>query len=174
MEDLRFPVGKYEPQPYSLEQRDEWLKEIKNLPANLENSILNLDVAQLETPYRPEGWTVKEVVNHVADSHMNALIRFKLALTEDNPAIKPYKQDQWVKLDDVKELPINYSITLLHAVHAKWYALIRHFGETEWDRTLYHPEQHRELTLWHMLGLYAWHSRHHVAHITSLRNRMNW
>ena len=174
MEDLSFPIGKYLPQPFSEEELKERLIAILFLPNQLENSILNLDEHQIETPYRPGGWTVKQLVHHVADSHMNAFIRFKLGLTEENPTIKPYKQDAWANLNDSKIVPTNVSITLLHALHARWGALLSGVASVELERTVFHPEQNKEITLWHLLGTYAWHSKHHVAHITALRERMKW
>ena len=174
MEDLRYPIGKYVAQPFSEKLREEWLIDIKNLPQHMENAVLNLDEAQLNTPYREGGWTVKEVVHHVADSHMNSLIRFKLGLTEDNPTIKPYDEAAWAKLPDTQNLPINVSLTLLHALHIRLYEVLKNISREELDRTLYHPEHKKQFTLWEFIGLYAWHSRHHVAHITSLRERMKW
>jgi uncharacterized damage-inducible protein DinB len=173
-DDLRFPTGKYVPQPFSDQQKEEWLNDIKLLPQLLENAILNLDEAQLHTPYREGGWTVHQLVHHVADSHMNAYIRFKLGITEDNPTIKPYNQDLWAELNDVKKLPVNISITLLYALHTRWHATINDLSVTDWQRTVFHPEKKKELTLWHFLGLYAWHGKHHVAHITALRERNKW
>ena len=173
--DFRYPIGNYEPRPFSIEQKIEWLADIKFLPVILENAILNLDEAQLKTPYRDGGWTVHQLVHHVADSHMNAYIRFKLALTEDNPVIKPYEEKLWAELHDVEKLPVNISITLLHALHARWFEALKYVTDDEWNnRTVFHPEHKKEMTLWYLLGMYAWHSRHHVAHITSLRKRMNW
>ena len=174
MDDLRYPIGKYAPQPFSAEQLSKWIIDIRYLPNHLENAVLNLDEHQLETPYRPEGWTVKQLVHHVADSHMNAYIRFKLGLTEINPVIKPYDEAEWAKLNDTKNLPINISITLLFALHARWVEVLENIKEEEWNRTVFHPEQNKEITLWHLLGMYAWHSLHHTAHITALRQRMNW
>ncbi|MEO6549900.1 MAG: YfiT family bacillithiol transferase [Ferruginibacter sp.] len=174
MEDLRYPIGKYVPQPFSDNQLKEWLTDIKHLPQHLENAILNLDESQLNTQYRPEGWTVKQLVHHVADSHMNAYIRFKLGLTEDTPAIKPYDEAAWALLSDTQNLPINISLTILHALHIRWIEILKAISEEDWKRTVYHPEQKQEITLWHLLGSYAWHGRHHVAHITSLRSRMEW
>ena len=174
MEDLRYPIGKYEPQPFSARQREEWITDIKYLPNHIENSVLNLDEHQLETPYRPEGWTVQQLVHHVADSHINAYIRFKLGLTEDRPVIKTYNEAAWANLSDTRNLPINVSITLLFALHARWVEVLTTIKEEEWNRTLFHPEQKKEITLWHLLGMYAWHSRHHTSHITTLRQRMNW
>ena len=134
----------------------------------------NLDEAQLQTPYRPDGWTSQQVVHHVADSHMNAFIRFKLGLTEDNPSIKPYDEVMWAELSDTKIVPINVSLTLLHALHTRWVAVLENIKEEEWSRTLFHPEHKREMSLWYVIGLYAWHGKHHTAHITSLRERNGW
>jgi DinB superfamily len=172
--DEKYPIGKYEPQPFSGKQKEQWLNDIKFLPQILENSILDLDEAQLQTPYRDGGWTVHQLVHHIADSHMNAYIRFKLGLTEDNPTIKTYEEKLWAELDDVKKLPVNISLTLLHALHARWYEAIKNLSDDQWNRTVFHPDQKKDLTLWHFLGLYAWHSKHHVAHITNLRERKKW
>jgi DinB superfamily len=172
--DPRYPIGKYEPQPYSTAQRDEWLLDIQYLPQSLENALLNLDAHQLATPYRDGGWTVQQLVHHVADSHMNAYIRFKWGMTEDNPTIKAYNEKLWAETNDVKDLPVNLSITLLHALHARWHHYLGGLTETDFQRTIVHPESNRSMTLWFLLGMYAWHSRHHTAHITALRDRMNW
>ena len=174
MEDIRYPIGKYIVQPFSDKQWQEWLNDIKFLPQHLENAILNLDEAQLATPYREGGWTVKQLVHHVADSHMNAYIRFKLALTENNPVIKPYDEAAWAEMSDTKNLPINISLTILHAVHSRWNEVLKNMSREELDRTLFHPEHKKEMTLWYLLGMYAWHSKHHVAHVTALRERMRW
>ncbi len=174
MEELRYPVGKYQPQPFSEKQLQEWITDIKFLPQHLENAILNLDNKQLDEPYRPDGWTVKQVVHHVADSHMNAYIRFKLGLTEDNPTIKPYDEVAWANLSDTQNLPINVSLTLLHSLHLRWVEVLKNITTPEWSRPVFHPEQKKELTLWMLLGSYAWHGRHHTAHITSLRERKKW
>ena len=174
MENPSFPIGKYEAQPFSDKQLQEWIIDIKNLPQHLENAVLNLSEAQLDTPYREGGWKVNQLIHHVADSHMNAFIRFKLGLTEDNPTIKPYDQDEWVKLKDVTNVPINISLTLLHALHARWTELLKNVQPNEWERTVVHPEHGRQMTLWFLLGMYAWHSRHHTAHITLLREKMKW
>lgn len=174
MEDLRYPIGKYEPQPFSAKQLEEWLIDIKFLPQHLENAVLNLDEQQLNTAYRPEGWTVKQVVHHVADSHMNAYIRFKLGLTEYNPTIKPYDEVAWANMKDTAVIPINISLTLLHALHTRWMEVLKDIKEEEWERTVVHPEHGKQMTLWYLLGMYAWHGRHHTAHVTSLRERMGW
>ncbi len=173
-DDLRYPIGQYITQPFSEKLLGEWLTDIKNLPQHLENAILNLDEAQLNTTYREGGWTLKQVVHHVADSHMNAYMRFKLGLTEDNPAIKPYDEAAWAEMDDTKNLPINISLTLLHALHSRWHEVLKNMSAADFDKTVFHPEHNKEMTLWYLLGMYSWHSRHHVAHITSLRERMKW
>ncbi len=174
MNDLRYPIGKYEPQPFAESIKKKWLQDLQFLPSSLESAIHNLDEAQLQTPYREGGWTVHQLVHHVADSHMNAYIRFKLGLTEENPAIRPYEEKQWAELNDVKQLPVNISITLLFALHERWVAAIKDLTDEEWQRTVFHPEHKKEMTLWFLLGMYAWHSRHHVQHILSLRERMQW
>ena len=178
--DLRFPIGKVADQPYAGEAeysariKEVYLREIQTLPQFLEYSIVNLDADQLNTPYRPGGWTVQQVVHHVPDSHMNAYIRCKLALTEDNPTIKTYDEAAWAELSDTRNVPINVSLTLLHALHIRWYDLLNNLQEEDWKRTVFHPEHKKNLSLWYMLKMYAWHGKHHVAHITSLRNRMGW
>lgn len=172
--DLQYPLGKYIAQPFSEKLFGEWLIDIKHLPQHLENAILNLDEAQLNTPYRDGGWTLKQVVHHVADSHMNAYIRFKLRLTEDSLVIKPYNEKAWAEMRDTGNLPVNISLTLLHALHLRWHEVLRNMSREDLDKIVYHPEHKKEMTLWYLLGSYAWHGRHHTAHITSLRERMNW
>jgi len=172
--DQRYPIGKYEPQPFSHEQKEKWLMDIKFLPDELEMAVQNLDEHQLNTPYREDGWTLQQLVHHVADSHMNAYIRFKLGLTENHPTIKPYEEKEWALLADNETVPINVSLTLLHALHQRWYAAIRDLTESEFERTVVHPAQGRVMSLWLLLGLYAWHGKHHTAHITSLRERKAW
>jgi len=172
--DLRYPIGKYEPRPFSQQQKEEWLNDIKFLPQLLENAVINLDEAQLQTPYREGGWTIQQVVHHVADSHINAYCRFKLGLTEDNPTIRPYDEAAWAKLNDTEKIPINISLTLLYALHTRWYSVIGDLILADWERKVFHPEAKKEMTLWYLLGNYAWHGKHHVAHIISLRDRNKW
>jgi hypothetical protein len=172
--DARYPIGKYQPQDFSEECKQEWLNDIKFLPLVLENAILNLDEAQLETPYREGGWTVKQLVHHIADSHINAYTRFKLGLTEDNPTICAYEEKLWAELDDVKNLPINISITLLHALHIRWHEAMLNLSREQWERTIFHPAQKKSMTLWYVLGMYSWHGKHHVAHINALREQNKW
>ena len=173
--NLSYPIGQYEPRPFSIDQKVEWMADIKFLPEQLEAAVLNLDEQQLFTPYRDGGWTVQQVVHHVADSHMNAYIRFKVGLTEDNPTIKPYNEKLWADFSDVQKLPINISLTLLHALHQRWHEALKYITDDQWNnRTVFHPEAKKTMRLWYLLGLYSWHGRHHVAHITSLRERMGW
>ncbi|HZQ95551.1 MAG TPA: putative metal-dependent hydrolase [Candidatus Sulfotelmatobacter sp.] len=174
MTDLRYPIGKfiYEGPPRE-QQRVAFLNDIGEAPAKLRASLKGLSEAQLDTPYRPEGWTVRQVVHHVPDSHMNAFTRFKLALTEEEPTIKPYAEDRWALLADVQATPIEVSLTLLDALHDRWLRLLQSLTPEQWKRTFRHPEL-GSMTLEKTLALYAWHGRHHVAHITELRHRMSW
>lgn len=174
MSDQRYPIGQYEPQPFSEGQKEAWLADIRFLPNAVEAAIHNLDEGQLHTPYRDGGWTVHQLVHHIADSHMNGYIRFKLGYTETAPVIKPYDEGAWALTEDVKTLPVNISITILYAVHRRWSVFLESFKEEDWQRTIFHPEHKMEMSLWYLLGLYAWHSRHHTAHITALRERMGW
>jgi uncharacterized damage-inducible protein DinB len=174
IKDPRYPIGKYKEQPFSGMQKKQWLSDIKYLPSVMEHVIQNMDAAQLDTPYRDGGWTVHQLVHHVADSHMNAYIRFKLGLTEENPTIKPYDENEWAKLADTTTLPVNISLTILHALHLRWYAVLQNMSDDDFRRTVYHPEKQQEITLWTLLGTYAWHGNHHVAHITSLKEQRNW
>lgn len=172
--NVQYPIGKFEPQPFSADLKKKWIIELSFLPLDLEMAILNLDESQLKTPYREGGWNIKQVVHHVADSHMNAYIRFKLALTEDNPTVKPYDEAAWAELDDVDKVPLNVSLTLVHALHERWIATVRNLTDEQWNRTVFHPEHQKKMDLWYLLGMYVWHGKHHVAHIKQLRERMNW
>ena len=141
----------------------------------MENAVLNLDESQLNTPYRDGGWTIKQLVHHVADSHLNAYCRFKLALTEENTLmIKPYGESLWAELPDTKNLPINISLTLLHALHVRWIEILSNMKDEDFNRTVFHPEHKKNLTLWFLLGMYSWHSRHHTAHVSTLREKKGW
>lgn len=172
--DPRYPIGEYVTQAYSDELKEQWLADIKFLPNALENAITNLDEQQLHTPYRNGGWTVHQLVHHVADSHMNAYCRFKLGYTEENATIRPYEEKLWATTSDVQNLPVNISITLLYALHHRWHEFLNHFAREDWERTVFHPEHKKQFTLWHLLGMYAWHGRHHTAHITELRRLREW
>jgi hypothetical protein len=178
MTDLRYPIGKFIYESSSTgssneEQKKKHLDDIAQTPANLRAALKGLSDKQLDTPYRPEGWTVRQVAHHVPDSHLNAYIRFKLALTEDDPTIKPYAEDRWAQLGDTQITPVEVSLTLLDALHTRWVNLLRSLKPEDWKRTFRHT-QLGEVSLEKNLALYAWHGRHHVAHITSLRERSGW
>ncbi|RAJ06898.1 DinB family protein [Chitinophaga skermanii] len=174
-EDLRYPIGHADTSiELTPQQRQSLITDIRYLPSLLELMVQNLDEAQLNTPYRPGGWTVAQVVHHVADSHMNALVRLKLALTEDNPQIKPYEEQLWAELEDVKHVPINVSLTLLHALHVRWVAILERLTEEQWQRTFFHPASKKITSIAQHLILYAWHGKHHLAHIEKLVEREGW
>lgn len=174
MSDLSYPIGKFHfDGPPTEEQKQKSIDDIEGAPANLRAAVKELSPKQLDTPYRPGGWTVRQVVHHVPDSHMNAYIRFKLALTEDEPTIKPYEQQLWAELADTKETPIEVSLTLLESLHERWVFLLRSLRPGDWKRTFRHPELGL-VPLEKNLALYAWHGKHHVAHITELRKRERW
>lgn len=174
MSDLSYPIGKYEPvSGLSADKRAALIDDVASTPARMRAAVAGLDDAQLDTHYRPGGWTVRQVVHHVADSHMNCLIRFKLALTEDEPTIKPYAEGLWAELDDTRVAPIDMSLEILDGVHRRWDVVLRAMKPDEFARRFRHPER-GTVTLDDTLGLYAWHGRHHVAHITRLRDREGW
>jgi hypothetical protein len=171
--DLSYPVGRFDHKaPRTTETRGAAVDDIAALPAKMREAVRGLSDAQLDTPYRPGGWTVRQLVHHVADSHMNGYIRTKLAVTEDNPTIKPYDQDAWSTLPDSR-LPIAGSLAILDAVHERWTAVNRALHESDFGRTFTHPEL-GQMTLDRQIHLYGWHSRHHVAHVTELRRRQLW
>lgn len=174
MDDLRYPIGRFAHDgPVTDADLARWIADIESLPSNLRAAVAGLDDAQLDTPYRPGGWTVRQVVHHVGDSHLNALARFKLALTEDTPTIKPYAEARWADLADHR-LPAEYGLALVEALHARWVPLLRSLDRVALARTYVHPEKGRTLALDWTVGMYAWHGRHHVAHITTLREREGW
>ena len=169
MEDLKYPIGRYEPKTFSDDQKDIWLNDLRFLPQALEHAIENLDAEQLHSPYREGGWTVHQLVHHVADSHVNAYTRFKMGITETLPPIKSYDEKEWAKLEDVRTLPVNVSITLLYALHSRLVEAIKGLSNEQWQRTVNYPGKEQPVTLWFLLGMYAWHGRHHVAHINRFR-----
>ncbi len=174
MTDVRYPIGKFEYDgPLTPEQRQELLHQIEQAPPRLRAAVKGLSEQQLDTPYRPEGWTIRQVVHHVPDSHLNAYVRFKLALTEDEPTIKPYAEDRWARLADTQATPVEVSLAMLDSLHDRWVRLLRSLQPEDWKRTFRHPVLGL-VTLEKNLALYAWHGRHHVAHITSLRERNGW
>lgn len=172
-EDLRFPIGKFDASgEVTPETRRKFIRTISELPEKIAEAVKDLDDERLDTEYRPEGWTVRQTIHHVADSHLNAFCRFKLALTEEKPTIRPYYEDRWAKLKD-SEMPIDASLNIIEGVHKRWAALLEAMSDADFKKELIHPDS-GELTLEKMLGLYDWHSKHHTAHITKLRERNNW
>src|SRR6516162_6005154 len=174
MSDPRFPIGKFSYQgPPTPEQKRQFLDEIEQAPVRLRAAVAGLSDPQLDTPYRDDGWTVRQVVHHVPDSHMNAYIRFKLALTESMPTIKPYAEAQWAKLEDTRTTPVEVSLSLLDSLHTRWMNLLRSLKTDDFARKLVHPE-HGEKNIDWLLFVYAWHGPHHTAHITELRKQKGW
>lgn len=174
MADPRFPIGKFNGQPpANAAEREKFLKDVEETPNRLRAAIQGLSEEQLNTPYRDGGWTVRQVIHHVPDSHLNSYIRFKLALTESEPTIKPYAEDRWAQLADSEITPIEVSLALLESLHRRWSLLLRSLQPEDWKKTFRHPEIGL-MTLDQNLALYSWHGRHHVAHITGLRERMGW
>lgn len=173
--DLRYPIGKFHrpSAPLTPDERGECIDAIAETPAHLSAAIAGLTPAQLDTPYRPGGWTVRQVVHHLPDSHMNSYVRFKLALTEDEPAIKTYDENLWAQLADSRDTPIETSLALLENLHKRWVLLLRSLKPQDWARRFQHPDWGRE-SVEFLLAQYAWHGRHHVAHITALRDRNGW
>ncbi len=173
-DDPRFPIGRFErPESVDAAARQACIDRIAAAPAHLRRAVAGLTEAQLDTPYRDGGWTVRQVAHHVPDSHLNAYVRFKLALTEDVPTIKPYAEEQWALLPDTAKTPVATSLTLLEALHERWVTLLRAMGDAEFARTFRHPDL-GELRLDVVLALYAWHGDHHVAHVTRLRTARGW
>jgi uncharacterized damage-inducible protein DinB len=174
MSDPRYPIGKFHFEgPMTDQQRNEHLVNIEQTPVRMRAAVAGLNQQQLDTPYRDGGWTVRQVVHHVPESHMNSYIRFKLALTEDEPTIKPYMEDRWADLPDASTEPIEVSLALLDSLHTRWMAVLRAMKPEQWQRTFRHPELGL-MTLEKTLALYSWHGRHHTAHITTLRDKMGW
>jgi hypothetical protein len=172
--DLRYPVGKFDfASTVAPESVPQLIGEVAAAPAHLREAVRGLTESQLDTPYRPEGWTVRQVVHHVADSHMNSYIRFRLALTEVEPAAKRYDQGKWAELPDARSAPVEPSLRLLESLHLRWVALLRAMTPQDFARVFIHSEL-GPMRLDKNLALYAWHGRHHAAHITGLRERMGW
>jgi len=171
--DMKYPIGTFQfNDDVSSSVTNAWIKEIEDLPRLLRNAVEDLDNEQLDTAYRPGGWTVRQVIHHLADSHMNAYVRFKLTLTEDNPVIKPYDETKWAELSDYT-LPIDTSLLLLETLHKRWTNLLLSLTPTDMEKTFIHPDS-GAVSLGENIGIYAWHGRHHLAHITSLCNRKGW
>ena len=174
MSDLRFPIGKFQMQSIvNDEQRLQCIQDIADTPKHLRTAVLGLSEQQLDTPYRPEGWTVRQVVHHVPDSHLNAYVRFKLTMTEAEPGIKTYEESLWAQLPDARTAPIEMSLTLLESLHQRWVLFLKTLTQSDLQKQFNHPD-HGLMKLEFLLRLYSWHGKHHVAHITSLRERMGW
>src|SRR5690606_7177161 len=165
LEQLKYPIGEFQ-KPITITEKTlaQWIADIAEFPAKLKNEVSKMTDGELDSPYRPGGWTIRQVIHHCADSHMNSLIRFKLALTEEVPTIKPYKEDQWAQLSDA-QMPVAPSLQLLEALHSRWVNLLSSLTEQELSRCYYHPEQQKEIDLKTTIGLYAWHCNHHLAHV---------
>ena len=175
MDKQKYPIGQFE-KPAVITQLilSEWIATIAAFPDNLCKEVENLSDQQLDTEYREEGWTVRQVIHHCADSHMNAFCRFKLAMTEDSPIIKPYFEERWAELADGKTIPIETSLGILKGLHSRWTILIESLNEKDLQRVFVHPEHGRQINLEEAIGMYAWHCRHHLAHITTLKKNKNW
>lgn len=174
MADLSYPIGTFSlPESTTREQRQEWIRDIAAAPERMRAAVAGLTGQQLDTPYRPGGWTVRQVVHHVPESHMNAYVRMKLALTEHTPVIKPYDEKLWAGTPDVATAPLEPSLLLLDGLHQRWARLFEALSDSDFTRAFNHPEI-GHVRLDQLLGSYAWHGKHHTAHITSLRQRMNW
>ncbi|TCZ79898.1 putative metal-dependent hydrolase [Paenibacillus albiflavus] len=172
MSNLQYPIGKFQHEgAVTQAELESWIQVLDQLPQRLSRAVEGLNDEQLELPYHDGGWTIRQVVHHLADSHMNCYIRFKLALTEDHPTIKPYMEKSWAELSDSKA-PVSVSISLFEAIHTRWVFLLQSMSSEGFDRTFYHPVYDQTYSLGIALGMYAWHGQHHVAHITSLRERL--
>ena len=175
IELLKYPIGKFAAKENVTEQDVKWyINTIALFPSKLKHAVSALTDEMLDTPYREGGWTVRQVVHHTADSHMNSYIRFKLALTEDVPAIRPYFEDRWAELPEAKSGPVELSLPLIEALHKRWAAMLKNLTPAQLKLRLYHPESKMEMTVEYLIGLYAWHSEHHLAHIVNLKKRMGW
>ena len=175
VEKLKFPVGKMPMESkFTQEEILNNIKTIEEFPANIRKAVKDLTDEQLDTPYRPGGWTPRILVHHVGDSHMNAFMRCKLALTEDSPTIKPYFEDRWAELADYKNTPVEISLVLLDNLHKRWVILLNSLTSADMKKDFIHPEHNTKFSVEQVINLYAWHSRHHLAHITNLKERMGW
>lgn len=174
VEKLKYPIGRYQLEDViDKASINNWIKEIESFPKKLTEAVIGLNKEKLQTPYRPEGWSVQQVVHHIADSHLNAYVRFKLALTENKPIVKPYDEKLWAELPDVKVVDVSVSLDLLKSLHIRWTTLLKQLNEEELDKEFLHPESGMK-NLKESISHYAWHGNHHLAQITSLKQRMNW
>ncbi len=172
---LKYPIGKFEkPTVITKDIVNKWISDIATFPKRLFSEVMTLTDEQLDTAYRPDGWTIRQVIHHCADSHMNSLTRLKLALTEDEPTIKPYFEERWAELADCKNMPIEPSLKMLEGIHERWTVILTHLTESDMKRTFIHPQNGSKFRLDENIGLYAWHCNHHLAHITETKKRNNW
>jgi DinB superfamily len=175
MDKLKYPIGTFvAPETITAEHRAEWIADIVALPQLLREAVAGLTDIQLDTPYRDGGWSLRQVVHHVADSHINAYTRYKLAATEDNPTIRPYEEHIWAELPDAKHEAVEVSLALLDALHHRWAIHLKNMSDDDFNRTFYHPGSQRNFRLDFNLGLYSWHGKHHLAHITTTKARLDW
>lgn len=175
LEQLKYPIGDFQYNPsYSKEAQEKYLKTIENFPDKFRQLVESLNPEQLDTPYRPEGWTVRQLIHHMPDSHMNSYIRFRWTMTEEKPLIKAYFEDRFAEMMDYQNTPIELSLNLLDSLHKRWMVLLRNFSESDWQRTFIHPESKKEISLREMLSLYAWHCEHHYEHVNQLSIREGW
>ena len=175
MHSLSYPIGTFKyAGPYSAAERASLIAEIESLPRRLRETVAGMTADQLDTPYRPQGWTVRQLLHHVPDSHANGYIRTKLTLTEDTPTVKPYAEDLWALLPDTFEIPVETSLTMLDVIHVRWVCIWKTMKEAQFERQYFHPESKAYTSLDAQLGLYAWHGNHHLAHVTKLKKRMGW
>lgn len=174
MGELRYPIGRYSFEGMTVKHREQWIAELAKLPEQLKAAIAGLDDEQLDTPYRSGGWTVRQVVHHIADSSMNCFSRFKLALTEANPTIKPFNEERWAETADSLQASTDVSVAIVEGIYARWVLLLRSMEASDFNKMFYHPEKGSQIGLAYFLGFVTWHGKHHVAHITSLRERMDW
>ncbi len=174
MDNLRYPIGKYSFEGMTVKQREQWIAEIEQLPLQVKAAIEGLEEAQLDTVYRSGGWTVRQVVHHVTDAAMNCFARFKLALTESNPTIKPFQEEPWAETADSLQADPQLSLAIIEGIYARWVMLLRSMDTSDFDKMFYHPEKGSQIKLSYFLGFVAWHGKHHTAQITSLRERKGW
>ncbi len=174
-EDLKYPIGRYQrPTALTTDILKKNIQDIEDFPEKIRNEVRELSDVQLDTPYRPGGWTIRQLVNHCADSHMNSLARFKLALTEDKPTIKPYFEDRWAELSDSKSIQVGPALKMIEGLHERWVVLLKSLTKEELAKTFIHPEHKKEFSLEETIAVYAWYCNHHLAHITELKKVMDW
>lgn len=174
MDKLRYPIGRYSFEGMTVKHREQWIADMENLPSQLAAVLADLDENQLDTSYRSGGWTVRQVVHHIADASMNSFSRFKLALTEPNPTIKPFKEERWAETADSLNAPVHASVSIIEGIYARWVLLLRSMEAVDFEKMFYHPEKGSQIGLANFLGFVSWHGRHHVAQIRSLRERKDW